>query len=92
MGDFNVAAEQRDVHSSINFDALYHPDELSVMQQLLADYPDVWRRHHPQQEGVYTVWDEKTSARAFNVVSAKGMCACRGQTCMETYYGGRLLF
>ena len=31
-------------------------------------YPDVWRRLHPEQTGVYTVWDEKTSARAFNEV------------------------
>jgi hypothetical protein len=29
----------------------------------------VWRHLHPQGEGVYTVWEERTSARAFNVVS-----------------------
>ena len=31
-------------------------------------YPDVWRRLHPGETGVYTVWDEKTSARIFNEV------------------------
>ncbi len=31
-----------------------------------CSYPDVWRRLHPEQTGVYTVWDEKTSARIFN--------------------------
>jgi len=27
---------------------------------------DVWKHLHPDEEGVFTVWDEKTSARAFN--------------------------
>ncbi|WIA36495.1 hypothetical protein OEZ86_007794 [Tetradesmus obliquus] len=67
VGDFNIAAEPRDVHSAISWDTLYAESELQALQQLIQTLDDSWRRLHPQQEGVYTVWDEKTSARAFNV-------------------------
>lgn len=72
VGDFNIAAEPRDVHSAISWDTLYAESELQALQQLIKTLDDSWRRLHPQQEGVYTVWDEKTSARAFNVVSHAG--------------------
>ena len=41
-----------------------------LMSAGCCSYTDVWRRLHPEQEGVYTVWDEKTSARIFNEVKS----------------------
>lgn len=70
VGDLNVAAEPRDVHPSIEFDSLYDSRELELLSGLVRAYPDVWRRLHPHAEGCYTVWEERTSARAFNVVSS----------------------
>ncbi|KXZ53641.1 hypothetical protein GPECTOR_6g558 [Gonium pectorale] len=60
-------AEPRDVHAAIGYDTLYDERELSELRSMAAAYPDVWRRLHPEQEGTYTVWEERTSARAFNV-------------------------
>eukprot|EP00775_Hariotina_reticulata_P002004 gene2004-2326_t len=67
VGDFNVAAEQRDVHVAINWDNLYQPSELTALQEMLSSLSDTWRRLHPDVSDVYTVWNERTSARAFNV-------------------------
>ncbi|GLI67278.1 hypothetical protein VaNZ11_011462 [Volvox africanus] len=67
VGDLNVAAERRDVHPSLNFDSMYDEEELAVLAGLRTAYIDVWRRLHPDVEGSYTVWEERTSARAFNV-------------------------
>lgn len=36
------------------------------MTALVRDYPDVWRHLHPDASDGFTVWNEKTSARAFN--------------------------
>lgn len=47
---------------------------------LLQDFPDVWRQQHPDAEGCYTVWDEKTSARAFNAASS-WLGTCLVQSC-----------
>jgi len=68
VGDFNVAAEKRDVHDAINWDTLYQPSELAALKQLLSSLTDMWRRLHLDTSDVYTVWNERTSARAFNVV------------------------
>jgi exonuclease III len=68
VGDFNIASEPRDVHSAITWDTLYAQSEMDALRQLTTTLTDTWRQLHPEQEGVYTVWDEKTSARAFNVV------------------------
>jgi exonuclease III len=73
VGDFNIASEPCDVHSTITWDTLYAQSELRALHQLTSTLEDSWRRLHPQQEGVYTVWDEKTSARAFNVVSVAAL-------------------
>ncbi|GIM03777.1 hypothetical protein Vretimale_8394, partial [Volvox reticuliferus] len=67
VGDLNVAAERRDVHPSLNFDSMYDEEELAVLAGLRTSYIDVWRRLHPDVEGAFTVWEERTSARAFNV-------------------------
>lgn len=68
VGDFNVAVECRDVHPSMRFDELYAAEELEAMRELAAagPYVDLWRRLHPAAADVFTCWDERTSARAFN--------------------------
>ncbi|EFJ48590.1 hypothetical protein VOLCADRAFT_104648 [Volvox carteri f. nagariensis] len=66
VGDLNIAAERRDVHPTLDFDSMYDKQELAELSGLIAAYPDVWRHLHPDTEGSYTVWDERTSARAFN--------------------------
>lgn len=40
-----------------------------------CSYPDVWRRLHPDQASVYTVWDEKTFARSINAVRHQPMAS-----------------
>jgi hypothetical protein len=74
VGDLNLAATAADVHPKIGVDRKYTVEERDFMQQLLADYRDAWRHCHPGAEGVYTCWDEKTSARAFNEVGSVPMC------------------
>lgn len=86
VGDFNVAAEQRDVHSAINWEGQYTPAELGALHGLLGCCADSWRHLHPQQEGVYTVWNERTSARAFNVVCAQSLAHAH-DTCMQPLRG-----
>jgi exonuclease III len=134
VGDLNVAASRRDVHSAITWDGLYAAAELQALHDLLAAAPttaaaaaaaagaardettapaaaaaaaaaataaaapaaaaaagdgataaaagntggssrggcvDAWRHFHADTVDVYTVWDEKRSSRAFNVVSAR---------------------
>ncbi|KAL4443537.1 hypothetical protein ABPG75_011274 [Micractinium tetrahymenae] len=67
VGDFNVPAEPRDIHPTLGpYENLYSPEEQAVLKALTDSYPDVWRRLHPEENSTYTVWNEKTSARAFN--------------------------
>ena len=68
VGDLNIAAGPDDVCPKFSHEAMYHEDEKAALAGLLRDFVDVWRRLHPQETAVYTVWDEKTSARAFNEV------------------------
>ena len=68
MGDLNVAAAQADVHKKLVHDRMYSPPEKEALQALLSEYTDIWRRLHPDADTVFTVWDEKTSARVFNEV------------------------
>lgn len=69
VGDLNVAASQADVHSKLTYERMYTKAEKEALQALLSDYTDIWRRLHPDVNNVFTVWDEKTSARVFNEVS-----------------------
>ena len=69
VGDLNVAATQADVHKKYCYERMYSTAEKEALQALLTDYTDIWRRLHPDVEGVFTVWDEKTSARVFNEVN-----------------------
>jgi exodeoxyribonuclease III len=69
VGDFNVSGDDRDVHPRIGLDNAYSKVEQQLFKSFFtcrARFADVWRRLHPNAEHVYTVWDEKTSARAFN--------------------------
>ncbi|PSC72426.1 exodeoxyribonuclease iii [Micractinium conductrix] len=67
VGDFNVPAEPRDMHPALGpFEQHYSAEEVAALRALTDVYPDVWRRLHPEEASTYTVWNEKTSARAFN--------------------------
>ncbi|KAG7672891.1 hypothetical protein Ndes2526B_g08581 [Nannochloris sp. 'desiccata'] len=99
VGDFNVCADERDVHPRIGLENAYSEEERTLFLSFLIDhggiFVDTWRHLHldrsteeeaaagggggdasnishpgttstPAGTGVYTVWDEKTSARAFN--------------------------
>ena len=68
VGDLNVAASQADVHKKLNYERMYSKAEKEALQALLRDYTDVWRQLHPEVDNIFTVWDEKTSARVFNEV------------------------
>lgn len=68
MGDLNVAASELDVHGGCDYASMYSPAEKSVMQALLAELIDSWRLQHPDTRDTFTVWDERTNARAFNKV------------------------
>lgn len=70
VGDFNVSADERDVHPKIGLNATYSEAEQNALR-FFFEHPrlrmvDAWRKLHPNSTGVYTVWNEKTSARAFN--------------------------
>ena len=85
VGDLNIAASQQDVHDKLDREAMYSTHEKELFDSLLAEFADVWRHLHPDAGNVFTVWDEKTNARAFNEVidslpaSAPGLlltCIC----------------
>lgn len=66
VGDFNVA-EDADWHPRLK--PPYTTEEIEALRSFTESEEalvDVWRKLHPEAKGVYTVWDEKTSARAFN--------------------------
>ena len=85
VGDMNIAASQKDVYDKLDRDAMYPEDEKELFASILVDFQDVWRNLHPDTKDAFTVWDEKTSARAFNevrhlaklVVSSARMLATR---------------
>lgn len=71
VGDLNLAHSPSDVSPRIDFGTLYAPEESAALERLVSPEDplalvDVWRRLHPGVTDVYTVWDERTSARAFN--------------------------
>lgn len=69
MGDFNIAASQKDVYDKLDREAMYPNNVKDLFASILANFKDVWRELHPDTIDAYTVWDEKTSARAFNEVT-----------------------
>lgn len=66
----------RDAHDACSWDSLYDPAELTALHALMgptgSQCTDTWRHLHPDTDGVYSVWSERTSARAFNVVGRVG--------------------
>ncbi len=65
----NIAATQQDVHDKLDREAMYPKHEKELFDSILAEFTDVWRKLHPDSVNAFTVWDEKTSARAFNEVA-----------------------
>ena len=86
MGDMNIAASQKDVYDKLDREAMYSSDEKELFASILVDFQDVWRNLHPDTKEAFTVWDEKTSARAFNEVP-HSICAqpCRLDTLTSNY-------
>lgn len=60
MGDFNVAAEEIDVYDPKRLadHVDFHPDAREALEHVRTwGFVDVFRRHHPDEEGQYTYWD-----------------------------------
>ncbi len=72
VGDLNIAATQQDVYDKLNREKMYPEHEKDLFDSLLTEFTDVWRKLHPDTVNAFTVWDEKTSARAFNEVCFSG--------------------
>jgi len=70
VGDLNLAATSKDVHPSMDWAKMYHPEEIAAFRALQAELSDVWRLQNPEATDCFTVWDEKTSARSVNRVSS----------------------
>jgi exodeoxyribonuclease III len=67
-GDFNVAAEERDVHDPLFWRAqvLFHPAAREALRQLCEpNLVDTFRLHH-QEAGQYSWWDYRQGALAKN--------------------------
>lgn len=69
-----MAAGPMDVHSKMTYEGMYSAEEEAVFKEFLSDFSDVWRELHPEERDTFTVWDEKTSARAFNQVMRLELC------------------
>jgi exodeoxyribonuclease-3 len=60
MGDLNVAPEPIDVHDPKRHakHVDFHPDARAALEGVREwGFVDVFRRHHPGEEGQYTYWD-----------------------------------
>lgn len=68
VGDLNIAASQKDVYDKLDREQMYPQAEKELFASLLEELTDVWRKLHPETVNAFTVWDEKTNARAFNQV------------------------
>ena len=77
VGDMNIAASTKDVHPALHWARMYHKEELSIMQAILSQYTDVWRKQNPGVTDCYTVWDEKTFSRSVNKASSSLGSICR---------------
>jgi len=60
VGDLNVAPEERDLHNpkgnAKHVD--FHPDARAALAEAMSwGLEDVFRRHHPDEDGQYTYWD-----------------------------------
>jgi exodeoxyribonuclease-3 len=60
MGDLNVAPEPIDVHDpkGLRDHVDFHPDARAALERVREwGLIDVFRMHHPEEEGQYTYWD-----------------------------------
>lgn len=92
VGDFNIAATQQDVHDKLDREAMYPKHEKELFDSILTEFTDVWRKLHPDSVNTFTVWDEKTSARAFNEVAVyPSTCGLLQDSCAVRVYKGQPL-
>jgi len=64
-GDFNVAPEPIDVHNPTRLKnhVDFHPDVRVALERVREwGFLDVFRRHHPGEQGQYTFWDYRVRA------------------------------
>ena len=85
VGDLNIAAAQQDVHDKLDREQMYPQAEKDLFASLLTELTDVWRKLHPDTVNAFTVWDERTNARAFNEV-IQFPCA-HAHVCMQSERG-----
>ena len=60
MGDLNVATEPIDVYDPKRLEGHvdYHPEARAALERVRVwGFVDVFRRHHPGEEGQYSYWD-----------------------------------
>ncbi len=60
LGDFNVAPEPIDIHNpkGLSDHVDFHPDAREALEQVRAwGFVDVFRKHHPGEDGLYTYYD-----------------------------------
>lgn len=60
LGDFNVAPEDIDVHDPkrLKDHVDFHPEARAALERVRQwGFVDVFRKHHPDEEGQYTFWD-----------------------------------
>ncbi|KAI5062045.1 hypothetical protein GOP47_0022584 [Adiantum capillus-veneris] len=66
VGDLNVPHKDQDVHRRWNIREIYSAEELSFMDALFDEYVDLFRKFHPNDEDVFSVWNQKKEARIHN--------------------------
>ncbi|MCO5593298.1 hypothetical protein L7F22_047306 [Adiantum nelumboides] len=66
VGDLNVPHKDKDVHRRWNIREIYSAEEIGFMDILFDKYVDLFRNFHPNDEDVFSVWDQKTEARIHN--------------------------
>ncbi len=65
VGDFNIAPEAIDIHApeTAEADTLFHPASRAALADLKAwGFEDLFRLHHPAEEGKYSWWDYRAAA------------------------------
>eukprot|EP00892_Ulva_mutabilis_P000637 jgi/Ulvmu1/10574/UM065_0028.1 len=66
VGDLNIPRSKADVSFELAWAGLYTDEEVSVINNIATDLVDVWRQLHPDTADTFTVWNERTNARAYN--------------------------
>lgn len=66
VGDLNVPHKDKDVHKKWNIRDIYSAEELKFMDVLFDKYVDLFRHFHPNDEDVFSVWNQKKEARIHN--------------------------